>query len=124
MIFPSQGRRPPTNRLNSWRKRCRKDIEMKTFCVAVLLVVLPLAVAQAQTTSVLSGVVTDPSGASVPGAIIQLVNSQTGAQRTVTTDSQGRYSFTQMQPGTYKVTARAAGFSEVVIGDIGLLVNT
>ena len=39
-----------------------------------------------------------PSGGVVPGAEIVVVNSDTNQKRTATTDSQGRYSFPQMQP--------------------------
>ena len=67
---------------------------------------------QAQSTSSLTGLVTDPSGGVVPGAEIVAVNSDTNQKRTATTDSQGRYSFPQMQPSTYQLTARAAGFSD------------
>src|SRR3984893_10294573 len=90
----------------------------------VVLFVLFLAVTQAQSTSSLTGVVTDPSGAVVPKAEIVVVNLETNLRRTATTDSQGRYSFPQMQPSTYLVTARAAGFSDVVVRDVHLLVNT
>ena len=96
---------------------------MKTYWIAVLLA-LSLAAAKAQTTSSLAGVVIDPSGAVIPDAEIVLANSETNARRTTKTDSQGRYSFSQTQPGIYQVSARATGFSEVVIRDVRLRVNT
>lgn len=96
---------------------------MKLIRIAILLV-LPLALVQAQSNSSLTGVVTDPSGGVVPGAEITVVNSDTNQKRTATTDSQGRYSFQQMQPSTYQVSARGTGFSEVVVNDVHLLVNT
>ena len=78
----------------------------------------------AQALTSLSGTVTDPSGAVVGGATVTLTNVLTGAQRHDTSDSAGRYSFPQMQPGKYKATASAQGFSEEVINNIELLVNT
>jgi hypothetical protein len=96
---------------------------MKKYWSAVLLVIF-LAAAQAQSTSSLTGSVVDPSGAVVPGAEIVAVNLETNLRRTATTDSQGRYSFPQMQPSTYQLSARATGFSEVVVRDVHLLVNT
>ena len=96
---------------------------MKALSIAILLA-LPLASMQAQSTSSLTGLVTDPSGGVVPAAEIVAVNSETNQRRTATTDSQGRYSFPQMQPSTYELTAHAAGFSEVVVKDVRLLVNT
>jgi hypothetical protein len=75
-----------------------------------------------QTTS-LTGTVTDPTGAVVPSATITIVEIQTGAQREVTSDNQGRYTMPQLTPGTYKLTAKAAGFADVVINNLELLVN-
>lgn len=96
---------------------------MKILFFAILLALFVVA-GQAQTSSTLSGVVTDPSGAFVFQVSVTLVNSQTNAQRSTQTDSQGRYSFVQLQPGTYELKANAAGFSEVTMKDIRLLVNT
>ncbi len=94
---------------------------MKIYLVVLLLAFSPLA--HAQSTSSLTGVVTDSSGAVVPGAVIIVVNSETNQKRTANTDSQGRYSFPQMQPSVYQVTASATGFSEVVVRDVHLLVS-
>ena len=75
-----------------------------------------------QTTSV-TGTVTDPSGSVVPSASITLISTDTGAQRVTASDSQGRYTVTQVPPGKYKITAKASGFAEAVINDIELLVS-
>lgn len=96
---------------------------MKSLSIAILLV-LSLANLQAQSTASLTGVVTDPSGSVVPGAEVVVENAETNQKRTAATDSQGRYSFPQMQPSTYQITAHAPGFSEVVVRDVRLLVST
>jgi hypothetical protein len=83
----------------------------------------PLGVFGQSLTS-LSGVVHDPTGAVVGGADISLANVATGAQRQEKSDSAGRYSFQQVQPGKYKITAGASGFAEAVINNVELLVNT
>ena len=75
-----------------------------------------------QTTS-LTGTVTDPTGAVIPNASIALLNVETGASRDTVSDGQGRYSLPQLIPGTYRLTAKATGFSDVVIDKIELLVN-
>jgi hypothetical protein len=77
----------------------------------------------AQTTA-MSGVVTDPSGAVVPKATITVTNTQTGAKRTDTSDTQGRYTIPQLPPGTYNLGAEAAGFNQATIQGIELLVNS
>ncbi len=76
----------------------------------------------AQTTS-LTGTVSDPSGAVIPGATITILNGATGAERDTTADSQGRYTFSLVTPGTYKLTAKATGFTDVVIDKVELLVS-
>ena len=75
-----------------------------------------------QSTS-LNGTVTDPSGSAVPNAAINIVNSQTGVQRATMADSQGRYTMAQLAPGTYKLTAKATGFTDVELNNLELLVN-
>jgi hypothetical protein len=57
----------------------------------------------------LHGVVTDPSGALIPGAVIQLKGS--GVQQVARTDGDGKYAFTSLKPGAYKVRILAKGFS-------------
>ena len=78
----------------------------------------------AQAVTSVSGRVTDPTGAAVPNAAVTLINDDTSAQRAVTTDPEGRYSFQQMQPGRYHLTAKAPGFNDVIINDVRLLVNS
>lgn len=97
---------------------------MRKYFIKAALALCSIYLVQAQSTSSLNGLVTDPSGAVVPGAQITAVNSATNAQREATSDSQGRYTLVQMQPGSYQVTARATSFSEVVVHDVRLLVNT
>ncbi|PWU10308.1 MAG: hypothetical protein C5B51_04505 [Terriglobia bacterium] len=90
----------------------------------VAVLVLCAAGLGAQAVTSLSGTVTDPSNSAVPNATVTLVNDDTNAQRSVTADVEGRYSFAQVQPGRYHVTAKAAGFNDVIINDVRLLVNS
>ena len=61
-------------------------------------------------TSSITGFVTDPSGASVPGARVTLTEARTGFTRTVTTNDQGQYSAIGIPAGTYTVTVEKEGF--------------
>jgi hypothetical protein len=70
-----------------------------------------------------AGTTKDPTGAVIPGATVSLMNVDTGSERSETSDSQGRYSFSQVQPGAYKLTAKAQGFSDVTV-DVRLQINT
>ncbi len=76
----------------------------------------------AQSSSI-TGNVTDPTGAVIPGATITLANLDTGATRSAVADSQGRYNIQQLPPGFYKVTAKATGFADFVVDRLELLVN-
>ena len=65
---------------------------------------------QGDTTSAIVGQVTDATNAAIPGAIVTITNRETGLQRTVKTDEDGRFNFPQLKPGTYSVKAEADGF--------------
>ena len=79
----------------------------------VLLIAACGALAQAGRGSI-SGLVTDPGGAVLPGAKVTLLNPATGAtQHTVTTGA-GLYNFISLNAGVYKVTASQTGFKSAV----------
>jgi phosphotransferase system IIA component len=78
---------------------------------------------QSTTDGAIGGVVTDPSGAVVPGAGVSTVNVGTNAKAATTTDGNGRYVLIHLQPGTYTVEINAKGFGtykqENVIVEVG-----
>jgi outer membrane receptor protein involved in Fe transport len=76
----------------------------------VSLLASVLSFGQAETGQV-HGTVTDPSGAVVPNATVTLTNNGTGQARTTQTASNGSYTFTNLQPGSYTVTAEGPGFT-------------
>ncbi len=78
----------------------------------------------AQTSTVLSGTVTDPSDAIVPGALVTLTSRTTAAVRTDTADANGAFSFPQLQPGRYDLKAEKTGFKTVISKNLDVLVNT
>jgi Carboxypeptidase regulatory-like domain len=73
---------------------------------------------QGETTSAIVGTVTDPTGAGIPGAQVTAVSDATGARRSAATDKSGRFSFPQLLPGMYRVTAEAAGFERQTAGAV------
>jgi hypothetical protein len=77
----------------------------------------------AQSTSTLSGVVTDPTGAALPGAQVKVHSIATGKDRVLTTDSSGIYVAPSLQPGDYTVEASAAGFSSFKLEKVTLDVD-
>ena len=69
---------------------------------------------QAQSNSgSISGTVTDPSGAVVPGATVTVENPVSGYLRTAKTDSTGRFQFSNLPFNPYHLTATATGFGGV-----------
>jgi hypothetical protein len=90
------------------------------------LVLLAVGLGFAQSgvaTADLSGVVTDPTGAVVPGASVILRNTATNIARTVQTDGEGRYRFSTINPGVYELNVEAAGFKKLSTTDIELTVG-
>lgn len=79
--------------------------------LAFLLALAP-AFAQTANSATVIGVVTDPSGAAVPGAPIQLQDAATHQMRATMTNGSGRYNFIGVNPGTYSVTVAATGFQK------------
>ena len=62
----------------------------------------------------LTGNVTDPSSAAIPQAQVDAVSVDTGIARRTTTDSRGVFSFSNVQPGFYKVTVTAKSFQTFI----------
>ena len=58
----------------------------------------------------ISGAVTDPTGAAIPGAVITITNTAQGLETKVTTDARGDYSFPSVEVGTYDILFEAQGF--------------
>ncbi|HEY1497506.1 MAG TPA: carboxypeptidase-like regulatory domain-containing protein, partial [Candidatus Solibacter sp.] len=81
-----------------------------------LLIFTLLVPAWAQELPALSGTVTDPSGAAVPGAAVQLRGP--GRDRRVRTDRAGQYAFEPVAPGSYQVRFTAKGFAVSVKNDL------
>ena len=70
----------------------------------------PAAAQTGSTSGTVVGVVSDPSGAVVPGATVEIVNSLTGYQRSRSTDGQGRFSFSNVPLNPYHVIVSKEGF--------------
>lgn len=72
----------------------------------------------------LDGLVTDPSGAAVTGALVAAVNTSTGLTREILTNSSGSYSIPNLEPGTYDVRVSLPGFQSFTATGVRLAVNT
>jgi Carboxypeptidase regulatory-like domain len=82
---------------------------MLSMCLALSAT---LCLAQSTNTGTVVGTVTDPSGAVVGGANLTLTDKTTNTVRTTTSSDTGRYVFTNVNPGTYDLIVKHAGFAE------------
>src|SRR5258708_9328121 len=93
------------------------------FACAFLFSALCFAwVAMGQTeTATVSGLITDETGAVVPGAEVKLQSVDRGTVATATTNDAGIYVFASIHPGQYQVTLHKPGFKQVDL--LGMIVN-
>ena len=70
------------------------------------------------------GVVQDSSNAMMPNSKVVLINKNTAQERTSTSDGSGRYSFSDVVPGTYDLKVTAQGFRTLTQTDVVVTANT
>jgi Carboxypeptidase regulatory-like domain len=80
------------------------------FFAALLLICISSASAQLSGKGEIKGVVTDATGAVVPGAIVTATSATQGTKLTRTTSSSGDYDLSPLNPDIYRVTVTAKGF--------------
>ena len=94
-------------------------MRIRNLVVRLLVLIVALSVPsmlRAQDVASLTGVVTDTTGAVVPGVSVTLVNTSTGVTYQATTNSVGAYTVVNVPPGpNYKVTFSLNGFEPVAI---------
>ncbi len=77
------------------------------------------SVAWSQTVQgVITGTITDPTGAVVPNATVTITNAGTNISQTTTTGSDGSYRFSLVPPGTYAIEIKAANFGGVRVSGV------
>lgn len=92
---------------------------------ALLLSIGGSSVARAQAIyGSIVGTVTDQSGATVPSATVTVRNDDTGQERQDASDPSGRFSFQNLQPGTYSVKVSVSGFKTAESKDLRVTPNT
>ena len=91
-------------------------------CFMAAAATLFLSGLQGQTTfATITGSVTDPSGAAVPGATVVATHTTTNSQTTTQSNDAGIYTLGQLREGPYSVRAKAAGFKEFVATNVELI---
>ncbi len=84
---------------------------MRPFTIATLLLAIALPSFAQRTTGTIVGVVTDESGALLPGATITIKGEAIVGTQTAMTGSQGSYRFGALPPGTYQLSFALSGFA-------------
>jgi hypothetical protein len=95
----------------------------KAVSAIVLTVSLALATAAQGTTSRVTGVITDSSGAAVAGATVTLTNEARNESIKTTTGSSGGYVFDLVFPGIYTISVERDGFKRLVSQNNQVLIN-
>jgi hypothetical protein len=98
------------------------QLSLAAIAAGSLLLAAPFASAQAGQAT-LSGTVTDPSGAIIPGAKALLINESSKTQRTATADKSGVVSFVAIPPSTYDILVSAPGFRPARENGIAVHIN-
>jgi len=92
--------------------RFSKFLIVAALFAAPLLLLPSMLSAQSIVTGAVSGTVTDPSGAVIVGATVNLKNVATGEVSSTNTNSSGGYQFPLLKPGSYTVNATQQGFKQ------------
>src|SRR6266550_4050520 len=107
-------------------REARKSMRIRTQRYGTLLALFILIwnlPAFSQTSAGVTGTVTDDSGGRVSGVTVIITNIETTLQRETVSDDSGFYQFPIVQPGSYTMTAKKAGFRQVAREGLRLEVN-
>src|SRR3984957_19736639 len=95
------------------RLRFEKYFRLAVSFIALLFLLPTLVSAQSIVTGAISGIITDPSGAVIVGATLNLKNNATGEMQTTNSHADGVYQFSLLKPGTYSLTVTQQGFKQL-----------
>ena len=101
-------------------RRLFRDLGRSCFTLLLVSLAANYALAQLETATI-SGQVVDPSGLSITGAQVKLVDIDRDTTTGTTTKPSGLYTFPSVRPGRYRMEVTAAGFK--VVNVTGLTVN-
>jgi len=90
--------------------------------LSIVLAGVVVVWAQTDTTAAVLGTITDPTGAVVSGASVSLEQVATGQAQSTRSGDLGQYIFVAVQPGLYRLVVAKAGFRQVTVQDLDLVV--
>src|SRR5439155_24090491 len=91
------------------------EVTMRSFLLLACCLCAVSTTARGQALGVITGSVTDPSGAAIPRAHVTATETGTGFERSIATDDTGRYTVPSLRPTEYSLTIEASGFSRYFI---------
>ncbi len=92
--------------------------------LAAVLLAIPTFLHAQAVNATLVGTVIDSSGAAVGNTKITIIDSNTGVSRSAQTNESGNYTFSELPPGTYTVTAEQPGFKRASRSGVDVIVDT
>ncbi len=87
-----------------------RPLFISLFVILLLRTLTSSVCAQPSAAATLRGIVTDPNGAVVAGATVKATQRATGTTRATTTNDEGLYVLSNLQPGHYELSVAATGF--------------
>ncbi len=101
----------------------RRSRGVALHCVLLAVFAMIAYVPAFAQTGQITGKVTDPGGAVIPGVNLTVTETETGQQRIVQSNQSGNYTVPALLPGPYTISARSAGFQTVLRRGIQLQVQ-
>ena len=96
-----------------------KSISSRCLTLLFFLPVVSLTIAaQDLDTVTINGRIQDQNLAVIPGALVELFHTKTGAVRNTTTAADGKYTLIQLPPGTYTIKVSADGFGALEVTNV------
>ncbi|HEV8168482.1 MAG TPA: carboxypeptidase-like regulatory domain-containing protein, partial [Pyrinomonadaceae bacterium] len=83
---------------------------VKRAVTLLMFIAVAASIAFAQANAKVSGTVTDPNGAAVPGATVKLINQATKIEVETTTNEDGYFNFVNVNPAMYTLRVEVQGF--------------
>src|ERR1035437_5790400 len=103
--------------------RASSKVLWEFLCAGVLILLAGTPAVPQTGRGGINGLVTDPSGAIVPGAKVTALKHANGITQHSVTSAGGLYSFVSLNPGVYQVTASMAGFESVARDNVQVTVD-
>ena len=88
-------------------------LSMTRSIASLVVIIAAVSVALAQANAKVSGTVTDPNGAAVPGGAVKLINQATKIEVESTSNGDGYFNFVNVNPGMYLLRVEVQGFKGV-----------